>query len=304
MIDALNLDQLRVFLAICDQGSFSAAARRLGRAQSAVSSAIVNLEEALHVKLFDRSGWKPHLTDHGRALLADARAVLDRVDQFKSRALSLAQGLEAELSLVCDVMFPMEKLVRLVENFQHEFPSVALRMCTDVLGGVPRRVLQREYDLGVQGSLPDIPPELVSQELPGIEIVPVAAAGYALAYLRKIPQNDLKQHTQIVLTDHSGFTDGRNFSVFSDRRILTTDIGSKRAMLCAGLGWGFMPRSVVHEDLRAAHLVELDFAERQPRTRHMPLFAIHRRDGKLGPAGQWLLNCLLSNVETRQCRPI
>ena len=64
MIDALNLDQLRVFVAIADQGSFSAAARHLRRAQSAVSNAIVNLEAALGVSLFDRSGWKPQLTEH------------------------------------------------------------------------------------------------------------------------------------------------------------------------------------------------------------------------------------------------
>ena len=294
MIDALNLDQLRVFVAIADQGSFSAAARYLRRAQSAVSNAIVNLDAALGVSLFDRSGWKPQLTEHGQALLIDARAVLARVDQFKSRALGLTQGLEAELSVVLDVMFPIARLVALVAQFQQVFPGVVLRLCVDILGGVPQRVLSGAYDLGVQGSLPEIAPEMASHKLPEIELVPVAAPEYPLAGQAKISAHVLRGQTQIVLTDHSGRTEGRTFSVFSERQILTADLGSKRAMLCAGLGWGFMPHAFVEEDLDARRLVELDLAERRPRSRSMPLFAIYRCDKPLGPAGQWVLDWLLS----------
>ena len=297
MIDALNLDQLRVFVAIADQGSFSAAARYLRRAQSAVSNAIVNLEAALGVSLFDRSGWKPQLTEHGQALLIDARAVLARVDQFKSRALGLTQGLEAELSLVLDVMFPTARLVALVSRFQQVFPGVVLRLCVDILGGVPQRVSSGAYDLGVQGSLPEIAPEMAGHKLPEIELAPVAAPAHPLAGQTKISAHVLRSQTQIVLTDHSGRTEGRTFSVFSERQILTADLGSKRAMLCAGLGWGFMPRAFVEDDLDARRLVELDLAERRPRSRSMPLFAIYRCNKPLGPAGRWVLDWLLSAAD-------
>jgi DNA-binding transcriptional LysR family regulator len=141
-------------------------------------------------------------------------------------------------------MFPTAQLVDLVARFQQTFPSVLLRMCIDVLGGVPQRVLTGEYSLGVQGSLPDIAPGLVSQMLPEIALIPVATAGYPLTGHREISNDALREHTQIVLTDHSGRTTGRTFSAFSNRRILTSDLGSKHAMLRAGLGWGFMPRTV------------------------------------------------------------
>ena len=107
----------------------------------------------------------------------------------------------------------------------------------------------------------------------------------------------LRSQTQIVLTDHSGRTEGRTFSVFSERQILTADLGSKRAMLCAGLGWGFMPRAFVEDDLDARRLVELDLAERRPRSRSMPLFAIYRCNKPLGPAGKWVLDWLLSAAD-------
>lgn len=293
MLDPLNLDQLRVFVAIADHGSFSAAARQLRRAQSAISNAIVNLESAVGVTLFDRSGWKPQLTAHGQALLVDARAVLARTDQLKARAVALTRGLEAELSIVIDVMFPAIRLTDLIARFQEEFPSVVLRLCTAVLGGVPERVLSGEYALGIQGSLPDIAPSLISHTLGEIALAPVAAPGHPLVRECKIARAVLQEHTQIVLTDNSQRTAGRTFSVFANRQILTTDLGSKHAMLRAGLGWGFMPRSVVEEDLDTARLIELDLAERQPRSRNIPLFLIYRASDPPGPAGRWVVDMLM-----------
>ena len=83
MLDGLTLDQLRTFIAAVDEGSFSAAGRKLRRAQSVVSQTLANLEAQLGVKLFDRSARYPRLTDEGRSLLADARSVADNVDLIR-----------------------------------------------------------------------------------------------------------------------------------------------------------------------------------------------------------------------------
>src|SRR3979411_1197469 len=107
MLDGVSLDQVRSFIAAADEGSFSAAGRRLARAQSVVSQTLANLEGQLGVKLFDRRARYPVLTDQGRALLADARAVAGDVDLFKARAKSLAGGLEPELSVAVDIVFPL-----------------------------------------------------------------------------------------------------------------------------------------------------------------------------------------------------
>src|ERR1700676_3088592 len=99
MIDGVSLDQLRTCIAAADAGSFSAASRRLRRAQSVVSQTLANLEVQLRVKLFDRSARVPVLTDQGRALLVDARAVPGDVDLLKARAKRLAGGLDPDLSV-------------------------------------------------------------------------------------------------------------------------------------------------------------------------------------------------------------
>ena len=126
MLDAVSLDHLRIFIAAADEGSFSAGGRRLRRTQSVVSQTLANLEAQLGVKLFDRSSRSPVLTPQGVALLAEARAVVVGMNVFKARAKGLSDGLEPELSVVVDVMFPLEQLTCAVAAFQAEFPATPL----------------------------------------------------------------------------------------------------------------------------------------------------------------------------------
>src|SRR5258708_29650763 len=100
MLDGITLDQLRTFIAAVDEGSFSAGGRPLRRARSVVSQTLANLEAQLRVKLFDRSSRQPVLTSHGVALLAEARAVVSRMDVFQARANSPADCLEPQLSVL------------------------------------------------------------------------------------------------------------------------------------------------------------------------------------------------------------
>jgi DNA-binding transcriptional LysR family regulator len=115
MLDGISLDQLRTFVTAVEEGSFSAAARKLRRVQSAVSHTVSSLEEQLGVTLFDRSDRYPRLTSHGLALLADARGIIEGIEGFKARAKGMAAGLEAELSVV-------------VHTFGPHFPKVQLNV--------------------------------------------------------------------------------------------------------------------------------------------------------------------------------
>src|SRR5260370_42018635 len=110
MLDAISMDQLRTFIAAVDEGSFSAAGRKLRRAQSVVSQTLANLEGQIGVQLFDRSRRYPRLTEQGKALLGEARTVVHGMDGFKAKARTIAEGLEPELSVAIDVMYPMESL--------------------------------------------------------------------------------------------------------------------------------------------------------------------------------------------------
>src|SRR5438552_16214173 len=136
MLDGMTLDQLRTFIAAVDEGSFSAAGRKLRRAQSVVSQTLLNLEAQIGVKLFDRSGRYPQLTDEGRSLLADARSVAEDIDGFKARARAMREGLEPEIAAVVDVMYPMAGLTRAAVHSRKVYPHTPLRLYVEALGGV------------------------------------------------------------------------------------------------------------------------------------------------------------------------
>src|SRR5580692_6345947 len=169
MLDGVSLDQIRTFIAAVDEGSFSAAGRKLGRAQSVVSQTIANLEAQIGISLFGRSGRFPQLTDAGRALLPNAYAVVGGVDQFKARARELAGGLESELSVVVDVLFPMDVVTAAVAAFQDKFPTTPIRLFVEVLGAVIAPVLDGRCAFAIAGSLADYPAGLTREPLRSLE---------------------------------------------------------------------------------------------------------------------------------------
>ena len=300
MLDNVSLDHLRMFIAAADEGSFSAGGRRLRRAQSVISQTLANLEAQLGVKLFDRSSRSPVLTRQGLALLAEARAVVNRMDDFKARAKGMSDGLEPELSVVVDVMFPLDQLTSAVAAFQAEFPATPLTLHVEALGAVLQPVMERRCAFGVMGSLPTAPAHLTLERLLSVRMAFVASPSHPLASLKgPIPARVLAQHRQLVLTDRSELSQGKDFGVFSANTWRLADLGAKHAFLRAGLGWGGMPLGVVETDLANGSLVKIALEDIPDANLVMAMSAVFRTDRPPGPAGRWLIERLKSNIAPR-----
>ncbi len=292
-IERFSLDQLRVFVQIADSGSFLAAAKALARAQSAVSYAIGALESQLNVALFDRSGYRPQLTDAGAALLRDARQVLDQVDSLQVRASAFAHGQELEVALAVDVFFPTACLVDLLRRFRDAFPAVTVRLEIEALGAVAERVIDGRSMLGILGTLPTTPPNLLRVTLPSVMVVGVVAPEHPLAALKgRIPDTLLAQQTQLVLSDRSELTARQDFSVHSRLSWRMSDLGTKHALLRAGMGWGYMPEHVVKDDLASGKLVRVLTGQHPPGGMALPIQCVYRPDYRAGPALSWWLDSL------------
>jgi DNA-binding transcriptional LysR family regulator len=300
MLDSVSLDHLRMFIAAADEGSFSAGGRRLRRAQSVISQTLANLEAQLGVKLFDRSSRSPVLTGQGQALLAEARAVVSRMDTFKARAKGLSDGLEPELSVVVDVMFPLDRLTSSVAAFQENFPATPLTLYVEALGAVVQPVMDGRCAFAVMGSLPTAPSPLTRERLCGVRMLFVASPKHPLASLKgPIPARVLAQHRQLVLTDRSELSQGKDFGVFSANTWRLADLGAKHAFLRAGLGWGGMPIGVIEADLANRSLVELKLEDLTDTSLVMPMSVVFRSDKPPGPAGRWLIERLKSKTAPR-----
>lgn len=292
-----TLDQLRVFVAVIDCGSFSRAATELHRTQSVVSYTIANLEAQLNVALFDRSKRKPTLTDAGKALLVDARTVGLKVDAMRARAKMMALGLEAEVSIAVDVMFPNCSLVMALKAFQEQFPTVALRLRIEALGAVKHLVSERVCQIGITGPMLDFPDTYQHQQLGHVTMIPVASPTHPLAQLKgSIPTEVARDYIQLVLTDRSQLTAGQNFGVIALRDWRLGDLGAKHMLLLNGLGWGSMPDHMIADDLETGRLIRLKLAHLD--SDKYVLHMINRADDAPGPAGRWLMQYFIDNAAT------
>lgn len=164
-----------MFVTVVDAGGFSAAARKLDRTQSAITYAIKRLEEEIGSELFNRKQYRPQLSARGQALLARARRVLDEVGQFREQANSLAQGLEAEVSLVVDPIVPMSPVLESLKAFQKRFPTVELRLTLEALGTSVALLRDGKADLGLIVDLGGRSEELERTFAFDVQLLPVAA---------------------------------------------------------------------------------------------------------------------------------
>ncbi|MFM5932219.1 MAG: LysR family transcriptional regulator [Novosphingobium sp.] len=293
-----TLDQIRVFLAVVDEGSFNGAARRLGRAISVVSYAIASMEAQLGVALFDREGSRrPVLTDAGKALLANARAVADEVDALVAGVRSYNQGLEPELTLAVDVMYPTADIAGILREFEQIFPTVELRLHVEALGAIAALVLDGRATLGIGGPVIVEDPALERMAIGAVDLVPVAAPSHALARMDSIAPGVSRKYRQLVLTDRSPLTEGRDFSVLSPRTWRLADLGAKHALLLEGIGWGNMPRHAIADDLAVGRLVRLTIPEAPDMA--YGFNAQWRKDCRPGPARVWMLQALADRLRPK-----
>ncbi|MEL7198541.1 MAG: LysR family transcriptional regulator [Pseudomonadota bacterium] len=282
-----SLDQLRIFLTIVDEGSFGGAARRMGRAISAISYGITQMEAMLGISLFYREGSrKPVLTDAGRGILAEARAVVDRSDGLLAKTQSLHEGLESSVGLALDVMVPGEASARVLREFREHFPTVSLRLQIEALGALAACLLSEESDLAIGGPVISDRPEFERRAIGEVALLPVASPSHPLA-VKPAKPGESREHLQLVLTDRSSLTDGREFSVFSPLNWRLGDLGAKHALLRQGIGWGNMPDWMIEADLQMGSLTVLDLPEKPGAD--YTLSAMWRRDTVPGRAATWLI---------------
>jgi DNA-binding transcriptional LysR family regulator len=284
-----TLEQLRIFLAVVETGSFAGAGRRLGRAVSVISYGVASLEAQLGLMLFDREGSrKPQLTDAGRAVLAEARSVSLGMDALRATVKGLLDGLEAEVDLAVDVMLPARRLGAVLRAFAQAYPTVSLRLHAEALGAITSLVLDRKAVIGISGPLAAGVEGVECVAAGSTPMVPVAAPDHPLGRMERIPPGAGRDFVQLVLTDRSPFTQGQDFSVMSPRTWRLADLGAKHALLREGIGWGNMPLPMIEDDLASGALIRLAMPDHPGGTYRFA--GVWRRDAPPGPAASWLLD--------------
>jgi DNA-binding transcriptional LysR family regulator len=289
LLEGVTIEQLRTLRAVASAGSFSAAARKLGRVQAAVSQSIDRLEAQLGLRLFDRSGRVPRLTQHGEAVVAAAAQIEGGVEALDELVESLKRGAETTLRIVVDVMFPTDSLVVFAKEFGASHPSIELVLFTEVLSAVTAHVREKRSTWGIAVEDADMT-DLERRAIADVRLVPVAAPEHALARCSApIDAAGLSNAVQIVLGEHRHEAErgADDQGVLSPRTWRVVDLATKHALIVNGLGWGHLPEHVVRDDLRAGRLVALELEAWGRTALRRSLVLVRRRDVVMGPVARW-----------------
>ena len=269
----MTFDQVLVFHKIVTTGSFKAASDELHKTQPAISLAMKKLEEEMEVQLFDRSGYRPVLTEYGKAFYERSFRVLHGMQDLEGLFSSFKKGEETEVDIAVDGISPLPEILKLFKHFSERYPHTKLNLGLDILSEAERRVLNKEAQIGITHFL---------TERDALEVVPIT-------FVRMLPvmskelykgkkvkdQSHLLDIEQIVVGDKN--KGKSSFGLLDNgKKWRLNDSNFKREIIVAGLGWGHLPEQNIENELKEGKLVVLNFEDIHPRELEINLIRLKK----------------------------
>ena len=255
------LEQLRIFSEVASVGSFSAAAKKIGKAPSAVTYAIQTLENYYGQTLFDRSAYRPSITEAGRTLYEDAQIIFRSLDRLQSRMHSYDQDVAPDISIVYDAHIPASKIAHCVLQLSTEFPFLNFNISRSYSANIieTAELEQADFILTVIDDHTQVN-GYDGREIGAITKVAVAAMKHPLAALRTVGNEQLDQHTQLLFDVNPPEPGKESVNTFVTSRWSTDDLFMFRELIKGGAAWAIVEKEMVQDLLKDGTLVELDLA--------------------------------------------
>ncbi len=286
----MTFDQVLVFHKIVQCGSFKSAAEELHKTQPAISLAIKKLEEEMEVDLFNRSSYRPVLTEFGKSFYEKSLKILLGMKELESLTDSFKNQEEPEIKLAIDGISPLPNLLKIFKKFSDRYIHTKLDLEFDILFEVEKKVQTREVSMGITHFMSD-PSTLDSLSIGQVVMTPVINS--ALFREKQIShQQQLLEIDQIVLGGRVE-KKGQSFGLLEGgRKWRVTDNNFKREIILAGLGWGHLPFHIIQRELEEGILTPLEFENIHPKT--LEIFLIRLKKHQFGPVA----NSLWSQLST------
>ena len=267
MNGVFNSETVAVLLAVLDTGSFSAAARQLGRVPSAVSMAIANLEAELALELFDRSGREPKPTAQALALEPQARLLMAQLQQLNTQALELSQGLETRLTLVIAPELQSTRWIEPLQTLAQAYPSLEIQVITAPQTDALRLLHEGGAQLALVFQRPAADGRESFQEVGRETLVAVIARQHPLLQTLsdqgQLSDHQLRPLRQVMVGSRSeddSNRPGSSFCITSEHLWRVDHPELAVQMVLAGLGWAWLPQAFIQPYLNGHLLVELPIA--------------------------------------------
>lgn len=255
MTSEITLEQWRALAAVVDHGGYARAAEALDKSQSTVSHHIQRLEELLGTRVLQLAGRRAVLTDVGEVVLRRARGLLAEAGDITKVARTLASGVEAEVHIAVDTIFPNQIILPAFQALAGEFPHTRIELYETVITGIAERLRRGTIQLAIT---PRVPQGWLGDHLLNLELVCVANPEHPLHRLdRPVSEDDLRQHRQLVVRESDPRRETNPSWLASEQRLTVSTMSTRIQALCQGLGFAWTPRLKITRELESGLLKPL-----------------------------------------------
>ena len=245
----IGFEELEALNAIMEEGSFRKASEKLHKAQSSISYAIKVLEKELEVEIFDRSTYKPTLTNQGKVIYAKAQQIIAMQRDLNELSKFLKSGIETELTLIVSVIFPPETLLTLLGEVKKEYKQCKLHLGFSSFEKPIEDLQAGKADIVVAGDFTNLT-DLEKEFFATIDLIPVRAEAFSVV--------DFDSAIEVVVGERSLGAKLISQESFEQHETWhVTDYNLKKSIILEALAWGYMPEYLIQEDLQEARLVKI-----------------------------------------------
>jgi len=294
---SIELKHLETFCRVAELKSFSKAGQQLFLTQPTVSGHILSLEKSLSLRLFDRSGREVRLTKAGKIFLQYASRMLRLKQELMNALYEFSQGIHGELSIGASTIPGEYLLPKMLSAFKKDHPHLTISLKISDTKEVIQWVIDDLVEFGLIGAKLNRP-SLHYEKFAEDEIIPVGLSTHPLSKKKRIPLEEVMKQPWIIREEGSGTQmvvdktlrkKGRTLKQFH----VVMEMGSTSSVkegVKAGLGFAFLSKRAVEDELKWGLLSKIDIEELEPILR--PIYIISRRGRTLSPMGLGLLKFL------------
>lgn len=292
----VTLEQWQCLIAIVESGGYASAAEMLNKSQSSISYAIQKLESNLGLSAFKIVGRKAVLTPVGQTLYRRAKVLLEEAQQMESMAQRFSEGMEAEIKIAMDTLFPEWILLEALQSFSAENPMTRVELKETVLSGSDEALLNKEADIVISGR---IPPGFLGDPLMNVTFQVVAAPDHPLHLLeRTLDYQDLRLYRQLVVKD-SGSRGTDAGWLGAQQRLTLSHINTSIRCAVLGLGYAWYPTLKIQHELDQGRLKPLPLVSGEKRS--VELYLIYRDGSYAGPGTKQLGKLIQDKIKLVTC---
>jgi DNA-binding transcriptional LysR family regulator len=283
----LNQEQLYIFKTVMELGSFSAAARHLGKVPSAVSMSIANLEVDLNLALFQRIGREPIPTAQARSLYEKTQHLLVDMQQWRQYAESLSEGLETSLNIVVVSELIHTDWTHYISVLEEKFPQLNINIFTAPQEDATLMLDRGQAQFALMFEREHLKNNEQFIELKQAFLAPVVAKTHAMALKDHVYFADLLNNRQVVIASRN--REIKPELLFAKQYWRTDNHHSACAIILKNLAWGVLPLDMLEQNPHlAAQLQILNILDFTPQFDYF-VDLVWNRENYMGAAGQYLV---------------